>query len=130
VYPDQRIVVDVDHPGVLIDGLGDLVHVLLGGQTRADVEELPDARLLSEPAHRLDEQPPVGLRPYPDLRHPLEDLFGRLAVGGVVVLAAQEVVVHAGDVRLLDVDAGRRRPLVHVLRRPRRDPILPARSGT
>ena len=39
----HRIVVDVDHPRIRRDLLGDLMHAVHGGQPGADVEELGDA---------------------------------------------------------------------------------------
>jgi hypothetical protein len=41
----DRVVVEIDHTGRRLDLLGDLVHVLRGGQARPDVQELPEAGL-------------------------------------------------------------------------------------
>ena len=58
VGEDQRVVVDVDDPGVGGDPLGDLVGVVRGGQAGADVEELPDAGLAGQVAHGAAEEGP------------------------------------------------------------------------
>src|SRR6185312_15175790 len=46
----HRIVVHVDHPGVRVDQLGDLMNVALRWQPGPDVQELDDARLSSQVA--------------------------------------------------------------------------------
>ena len=51
VQERHRVVVDVDDAGVWSACLGDLVHVRAGGQSAADVEELPDACAAQEPDH-------------------------------------------------------------------------------
>src|SRR5690606_24584734 len=95
----DRVVVHVHDPGVPRDPLGDLVDVVLGGQARADVQELPDARL-GELPHAADEEAPVGQGHLADvgagLTAELDHLLGGFPVGGEVVLAAQVVVVHTG----------------------------------
>jgi hypothetical protein len=50
------IVVDVDDPGLGWDKLSDLMGVVGGRQPGADVEELRDAIIHGEPAHRLAEE--------------------------------------------------------------------------
>ena len=50
--------------------------------------------------HRAFQERPVGLGNGGDLGELLGDLIGCGAVGGVVILALEPVVVHAGDVRL------------------------------
>jgi hypothetical protein len=52
VNHDQRVVVDVDHPGLRRYALGDFVGVVGGRQARADVQELPDAPLAGEQRNR------------------------------------------------------------------------------
>jgi hypothetical protein len=61
VGEDDRVVVDVDDPGLRRDGLGDLVGIARGGNAGADVEELPDARVGGEVADGASEERPVGL---------------------------------------------------------------------
>ena len=90
------VVVDVDDPGVRLDGLGGLVGVRGGRQPAAHVEELADARArhvgdgagLELPG--LDGQ--LG-----GVREDLENLLGLFPVGGEVVLAAEQDIVDSGD---------------------------------
>src|SRR6266542_2907610 len=65
-----------------------------GRQPGTDVEELADARLRQEPHGALEERA-VGAGHRLGGRHRFEDLLAGLAVGGIVVLAVQEVVVDA-----------------------------------
>jgi hypothetical protein len=46
--PAPAVVVDVDDAGLRRDALRDLVHVVRGGQSGSDVEELADADLAGE----------------------------------------------------------------------------------
>ena len=55
VQQDDRVVVDIDHPGIGGLPLGDLVRVVAGGDPGADVQELADAGL--EPARYLVVRP-------------------------------------------------------------------------
>jgi hypothetical protein len=59
VREHDRVVVDVDHPGRRGDRLGDLVHVRAGGDAGADVQELPDPRVLGQEGNRAAHKPPV-----------------------------------------------------------------------
>jgi xanthine dehydrogenase accessory factor len=56
VRGDHGIDVDVDHAGLRRYPLGQLVHVGLGGQAAAEVEELPDSGLGSQVAHHPAEK--------------------------------------------------------------------------
>ncbi|SNQ49285.1 hypothetical protein FRACA_3160004 [Frankia canadensis] len=107
VSEDDRIVVGVDDAGFRGDGLGDLMQVLRGGDTGPDVEELADPRLLGQVAHRAVHERPVLPRGDPQVREAREGPLGGLAVGGEVLLATQQVVVHAGGVGPIDVQAHR-----------------------
>lgn len=110
VRQDRRVVIDVDDPGVGGVPQCHLVHVLLGRQPGADVEELPDPGL-GQGAHGPDQEGPVAERGPLDVRArlpaELDDLLGGDPVGLVVVLAAQVVVVHPGDARNGRIDPGR-----------------------
>lgn len=54
----NRVVVNVDHPGVRHSLLDDLVHIAHSGQARAEVDELPDLGLGGQEPHRpLEERP-------------------------------------------------------------------------
>jgi hypothetical protein len=52
------VVVDVDHPGIRGRPLGYLVRVAGGGDSRADVQELADARVGGLPVGREVSVPP------------------------------------------------------------------------
>ena len=90
----DRIVVHVHHPGLRRDRLGDLVGVARRGNTGADVKELPDPRLAGEVADGAPEERPVGAGGVGRLRVDLEHFLRRRPVGGVVVLTAEQEVVH------------------------------------
>ena len=101
----HRVVVDVHHLRVRRDRLRHLVHAVLGGQAGTEVEELADARLAGQEAdHAADERPVVadGSR---DVGQGGEQLLRGVAVGGEVVLAAEDVVVDPGDVRRRRINA-------------------------
>jgi hypothetical protein len=53
---DQRIVVDVDDARLRCDLLGHLMRVVEGGQSRSDVEELPDSDLRGQVTDGTDEE--------------------------------------------------------------------------
>ncbi|GAA3411209.1 hypothetical protein GCM10018952_18920 [Streptosporangium vulgare] len=99
VDQDGRVVVDVDDPGVG----GDLVHVVLGGQPGADVEELVDPRL-GEETDRPAQERAIGAGTVPDLGDDLQCLLRGLPIHREVVLASQVVVVHARDVGNMRLD--------------------------
>jgi hypothetical protein len=114
VDADHRIVVDVHGPHQRVDLVRDLVHVSLRGQARADVEDLADPRLAHQVTDNPAQEGPVGLGTdgrvgrYPQGR--LDDL----AVGGEIILSAQESeiilsaqesIVDTGDVRRFRVGA-------------------------
>lgn len=107
----QRLGV-VQHEGVLVavddlrgryHALDDLVQVRFGGDARADVEELVDA-LRGEPAGGpLHELPVLPGR----VTRLGRQLLAHRLIGGVVVLAAQQPVVHACRVGSAGVDPRR-----------------------
>ncbi|GAA3102804.1 hypothetical protein GCM10020001_019920 [Nonomuraea salmonea] len=105
----DRVVVHVDDAGAVDVPPGHLVHVVLGGQPGADVDELPHARL-GDRADRAAQEGAVGAGDLPGVvAHPaaeLDHLLGGHPVGGEVVAAAEVVVVHAGDARHGGIDAG------------------------
>src|SRR4029077_8670554 len=94
----DRVVVQIDHAGGRVDPLGDLVHVVRGGQARADVQQLPEADLADQVTDHPAED--VTLSPHPELdrgdrrEHPVT----HVPIGGEVVLPAQQVVVYPRDV--------------------------------
>src|SRR6185437_5457273 len=107
VREHDRVVVHVDDAAFRRDGLGDLVEVARRGDAGADVEELPDPGFPGQVADRTPEERPVRPRGEGHLRPELERLLGGFPVGGVVVLAAEQVVVHPGLVRHGDVERRR-----------------------
>src|SRR5690606_9465406 len=111
VHEHDRVIVHVDDPRLGRGAQRDLVHVLLGGEARADVEELPDPVADQEP-HRPADEPPVGQRLLPGVGRGPEQLLRRLPVYREVVLASQHVVVDAGHARNRGIDARWR--LLHV----------------
>ena len=96
VSEHDRVVVDVHDPGVWGDLLGDLVGVLRGRQTGAQVKKLPDPGLRGQVAHRASEEGPVGSHAMQDGRVGRDHLLPGLPVGGEVILPAEPVVVHPG----------------------------------
>jgi hypothetical protein len=99
------------------DPLGHLVHVGLGREAAAEVEELPYAAFGSHVMHHPADEGPV----IPDdsrhvRRHRLK-LLRRLPVDGEIVLAAEQVIVNPGHIRPGYIDTVRRRVLRRHLRR-------------
>lgn len=83
------VVVDIQHPGVWCDRVGDLVGVALGRNAGADVDELSDAALGGEEPYGTTEKLPVLLCDEGDVGEKVEHTLRRFAVGGEVVLAAR-----------------------------------------
>ena len=104
VSQHRRVVVHVNDPGVRRDCLGDLVHVPVGGQPGAEVEELPDARLGGQEPDRAAEERPVGPGHLGELGGHFHHLAGGSPVGGEVVLPAEQVVIDPGRGRDRRVD--------------------------
>lgn len=75
---DDGIVIDVGHPRVRPDFLGDLVGVVGGWQAAADVYELTDAQVAGQ-------------------------FLGGLPVGSEIILSAKKVVVDPRNVRDGDI---------------------------
>ena len=72
----------------------DLVHVLRGRQPGADVQELPQAGLADQVPDHAAEQVTLGPDTYLDGGQPGDELVADGPVGGEVVLAAEQVVIH------------------------------------
>ena len=96
---DDRVVVEVDDLGRRGDPLCDLVHVLRGGQPRADVEQLPGPGFPHQVAHDAAEHVPLGAHPHLNRGHRGDDPVAHRPVGGEVVLATQRVIVDVCDIR-------------------------------
>ena len=122
VREHDRVIVDVDDPCLRVDGGGDLVGVLHGRQARADVDELVDAAFGREESHCASEEPAV--LPHhgagEGVAERIDDLVTRLPVDGVVVLAAEEVVIHPRRRRSIG-------PQVHL---PGLGPLVGRHDGT
>src|SRR5215475_12713419 len=93
VHQHDRVVVDVDHPGLRRHPLGDLVDIALSRQTRTNIQELPDTRRTRQEPHYAPQEGPSLTNPVPCVRRNLEHRFRKLAIDLVVVLAAEKVVV-------------------------------------
>jgi hypothetical protein len=108
----DRLVVDVGHPRRRIDRPGRLVDVADRRDAGAEVEELVDPLPRAEP-HGPPQEVPVGVDHLRRERHDGRDAFDGCPIGGEVVRAAQEVVVHAGGVRDASVDRWQLRQVGH-----------------
>ncbi len=107
VGQDHGIVVDVDDPALRRDRLRDLMHAPGGRQAGPEVEELADAGLGDQVAHRPGQE--IAVRPH---RRRQVGIGGHRVLGGgpvdrVVVLTAPPVVLHPGDVRHARIESGR-----------------------
>src|SRR5690348_5088048 len=91
------VVVHVDDPGLRRDRLGDLVGVARGRDAGADVEELADPGFGGEEADGPPEERPVGAGSESRVRIKCEGCVPDSTVGGVVVPAAQVVIVYTRD---------------------------------
>ena len=80
VGQDHRIVVHVDHAGRRGDRLGDLVGVVRGRDAGTDVEELPNAGLGRQVAHRATQERTVRAHGEDQVRIGLESLVARVPV--------------------------------------------------
>ncbi len=100
------VVVHINDSAGRVDPLGDLMGVVDRGQSCADVQELPDARLAGEEPHGAREELPVGHGGPGQGRYETQDLIADFLVDGVVVLAAQPVVPDAGRVRHIGAEPG------------------------
>ena len=97
------------------------MHVRLGRQAGADIEELPDARLGHQPGHGPVHERPVGADITDHSRPDRDDRFGRLPVSSEVVLAAQPVVIDPGRMRHISPEVNH----AMVWRRPRNSHAQP-----
>jgi hypothetical protein len=103
----ERVVVDVDDAGFGGDGLGDLVSVARSGQTRADVEKLPDAALTGKVADGAGQERPVGPRAGDHLRPVRSNFLGRFPVGRIMIFPADPDRVDTSRMRYRRVEPGR-----------------------
>ncbi len=103
----DRVIVHVDDARLRRRPLGHLVGVVGGRQAGADVQELPHPGLVDQVLHRPAQERPVGPDAGQHARVGRDDLLGGLAVGLVVVLAAEPVVVDPGRVGHADIERQR-----------------------
>jgi hypothetical protein len=119
VRQHDRIVVDVDDAGLRAGLQRDLVRVAHRGQSGADVDDLLDASLADQVADDPAEEGPVPLHRQPDVRQLRDHRLADRAVGRVIVLAAEQVVIDPRDAR--DVRPERFAPVTVVGHQP--DPL-------
>ena len=100
----DRVVVDVDDPGLRRDLAGHLVHAAHRRDPRAHVEELAHPGIQAVP-HRAAQETTVGVGDQGAAGHHRLDLLHHLPVDREVVRPAERVVVHAGRVRPGEIDA-------------------------
>ena len=95
----DRVVIEVDHAGGRLDLLGDLVHVLRCGQSRADIQQLPDAHFADQVADHPAEYVTLGAHAHLDGGQRRDHLIADRPVSGEIVLSAQQVVIDPRDMR-------------------------------
>jgi hypothetical protein len=112
VGKNDRVIVDVDHPAPRVDPFCDFVDIVSRGESRADVNELPDACLFDQVTDHPAEQCP--LRPHADLNggKRFDNPVAQGAVGSEIVFSAKKVVIHPGDMGLQRIESAEERLLV------------------
>jgi hypothetical protein len=107
VRDHHRVVIQVDNVDILVEALGNLVHVLHGGQAGADVEQLGNAFVADHVPDDAGQH--VALRPHTALGHRQQGdhPVRQRPVGREVVSPAEQIVVNARVVRAGGVDLGR-----------------------
>ena len=101
---DHRIVVHVDHVAAGRGRLGDLVRVVRCRDAGADVEKLADSRIFSQIAHCAGQEGTIGANRVNDIWIGLDRLLTGRPVGGEIVLAAEPVIINAGNMRDAGID--------------------------
>lgn len=91
---DNRVVVDIHDAGLGVGILGDLVHVPLGRQAGAEVDELLYPVFLSQDPDDSLEEPPVVQRDLTRRRGNLQQELAGDSVHFVVIATTQQPVVH------------------------------------
>jgi hypothetical protein len=104
VHQHERVVVHVDDARFRSQPLGDLVCVVGGRQTGADVQELADPCLADQIPDRAQQKRPGTAGRAGHVRERRDDPVTSLAVDGIVVLATQPVVPDPGRMRHACVD--------------------------
>jgi hypothetical protein len=93
VRDHRRVAVAVQHPGLWVDRLRDLVDAPPGGQSRADVEELPNPCLFGQEPDSPLQEPTVGPCRTGRIRCRRKQLPPRDPIDGETVLPAQQPVI-------------------------------------
>ena len=107
---NDRVVVHVHDPAVGRHVLRHLVGVVGGGDAGADVKELPNAGLAGQVPHGPGQERPVSPHALHHVRVFPHGGLGGGPVRGEVVLAAEPVIVDAGNVGDAGVDLRQRFP--------------------
>jgi hypothetical protein len=106
----HRVVVHVHRADRRVDLVRDLVHVVRGGQARSEVQQLRQSRFAGQVPDHTAQERPVGPGDRGCVRRDPQHRLDDPPVGGEIVLAAEERVVDAGDVRRPGIDTRRRIP--------------------
>src|SRR5271165_3169409 len=113
---DDGIVIDVGHPCIRPDCLGDLVGVVGRWEAAADVYELADAQVAGQVPDRAPQETTVLSAGYLCIGQQAAQFLGRLPVGSEIILSAKKVVVDPRNVRDGDIERSFRNlvtPTVH-----------------
>jgi hypothetical protein len=100
----HRVIVHVSHSRIRADPLRCLMDRRARRHASAEVDELPDAPMGSRPCDGFDDERPVVSHQAGQARVEGNDPLGQFPVGGVVVLAAEQGIVHTRDIRLAGIE--------------------------
>jgi hypothetical protein len=79
--------------------LGNLVRIVPGGNSGADVKELPDTGRTGQESHRPGQEGAIRARRHRHIRERLDGQVPGRPIDGEIVLAAQPVVINPGKMR-------------------------------
>jgi hypothetical protein len=100
----HRVIVHVSHSRIRADPLRCLMDGRARRHASAEVDELPDAPMGSRPCDGFDDERPVVSHQAGQARVEGNDPLGQFPVGGVVVLAAEQGIIHTRDIRLAGIE--------------------------
>src|SRR5215468_12312602 len=103
VYEHDRVVVDVDNSSIGVYRLRHLMGVVRGGDTGADVQELPDPPRTGQVAHHPGQQRAVSPNGGDDRGISLDDRITSYPVSSKVVLPAEPIVIYPGHMGLAGI---------------------------
>lgn len=95
VREHYRVVIHVDDARSRVGGHRHLVYVPPGRQAGANVNQLPDAGLVHQVADRAAHEGAVDLGGFAYIGQIRRDLITRIPVRGIIIFAAQEIVVNS-----------------------------------